>query len=183
MLYTDTSLQFPSGETFFSSNIKPLASYILINTCIERWYICHVQTLVGESVIIQVIIYDCGLSLWGHLQSPFLAKGREGIMDIKLIPLHGGPQGAKAWRRPRDVDVVVVVGWRVRVRVWGDRWLLLLGRGRAPRRPRPRGDSAGGRRHLVVCGAARARKKEEAACLRVHCSVHYFELHILKIHA
>lgn len=54
------------------------------------------QTLVGESVIIQVVIYNCSLSLRGHLKTPLLAKGGEGIVDVKLTPLHGGPQGAKA---------------------------------------------------------------------------------------
>lgn len=121
------------------------------------------QTFVGESVIIQVVIYNCSLSLWGHLKSPFLAKSGEGIVDIKLTPLHGGPQGAKAWWCPRDVDIVVVVRWRVRVRMWGDGWLLLLGRRRAPRCPRPWGDSAGCRRHLVVCSVAKAKRKEEGA--------------------
>lgn len=127
------------------------------------------QTLVGDLVIIQVIIYNCSFSLWGHLKSPLLAKGGEGIVNIKLTPLHGGPQGAKAWWCPRDVDVVVVVRWRVRVRVWGDGWLLLLGRGRAPRCPRPRGDSACGRRHLVVCSVAKTRKKVLSS---VQCSVY-----------
>lgn len=54
------------------------------------------QILVGESVIIQVVIYNCSLSLRGHLKTPLLAKGGEGIVDVKLTPLHGGPQGAKA---------------------------------------------------------------------------------------
>lgn len=151
------------------SIIEPLVSHIPIDLCTECWNICQSHCpvrqpvrLVGKSVIIQVVIYNCSLSLRGHLETPLLAKGGEGIVDVKLTPLHRGPQGAKTWRRPRDVDVVVVVRWRVRVGVWGDGWLLLLGRGRAPRCPRPRGDSAGGGRHLVVCSVAKARATKGA---------------------
>lgn len=77
-----------------------------------------------NSVIVQVIIYNRSLSLGGHLQTPLLAKGGEGIVDVKLAPLCCRPQGAKARRRPGDVHIVVVIRWwvwvRVRVRVGGN---------------------------------------------------------------
>lgn len=118
------------------------------------------QTLIDQSVIIQVVIYNRSLSLGGHLKTSLLAKGGEGIVDVQLAPLHRGPQGAKAWWCPGDVDVVVVV-WRwVWVRVGGDGWLLLLGRRSAARSPGPRGDSTGGGRHLVVCSATQTKIKK-----------------------
>lgn len=121
----------------------PLFSY-------ENIHHLNHQTVFDNSVIVQVVIYNCSLSLGGHLKTPLLAKGGEGIVDVQLTSLWYRPQSAKAWWCPGDVHIVVVVRWWVWVRVGVDWWLLLLGRRCAPRSPGARGDPTGGRRHLVV---------------------------------
>lgn len=145
----------------FSYHWQITCSFIYVLNGLSLLFACEVihhfnhstQTVIEKSVIVQVIIYNRSLSLGGHLKTPPLAKGGEGIVDVQLTSLCCGPQGAKAWWCPWDVHIVVVVWWRVRVwvRVGGDCRLLLLGRGCAPRSPGARRDPTGRRRHLILC--------------------------------
>lgn len=68
--------------------------------------------------IIQVIIDHLSTCFipWvitaGGDELAFLAKGGEGVVDIELTAVTG-PQGTEGRWSPRDVDIVLVVRWRM----------------------------------------------------------------------
>lgn len=79
---------------------------------------CRLSQLFSILFIIQVIIDDFSpcfiprLITAGGDELALLAKGGEGVMDIKLTAT-AGSQGTEGRWSPRDVDIVLVVRWRM----------------------------------------------------------------------